>query len=228
MKSVVLGVPCVRRLDLLQDLYRSAALGTRPPDRFLIVDNGANVDTVFNHGAVASIPFTVVDKHENMGVSASWNQMFRMYGLEHLIISNDDVRLHANTIEEMVKAAEETDAEFIYPKTQNQTTFCVFLLKHSAWQRVGQFDEGFWPAYYEDIDYWRRMKHHGVKTLELETTSYDHVLNGYLKAMGPDENKWFHERMQENYRRYVRKWGGAPGKETRTTPLELPWTRSTR
>lgn len=222
MSRVVLGVPCVRRLDLLQDLYRSAALGTRPPDRFIIVDNGADVGRVFNKNSDASIPFTVLGNGDNLGVSASWNLMFHLFPTDHLIISNDDVRLHTNTIEEMAKAADDTDAEFIYPKTTNQTTFCVFLLKHSAWMKVGKFDEGFWPAYYEDIDYWHRMRHAGIKMLELATTCYDHVLNGYLKAMSFEENRWFHARMQENYRRYVRKWGGGPGKETRTVPKEVP------
>lgn len=220
--KVVLGVPCVRRLDLLQELYRSAALGTRPPDTFFIVDNGANVQTVFNEEADASIPFGVCDQGRNLGVSTSWNLMFRLFDAEHLIISNDDVRLHANTIEKMVRAAEETDAEFIFPATPNHTTFCVFLLKHAAWKKVGPFDEGFWPAYYEDIDYWHRMRHAGVKMLELTTTCYDHVLNGYIKAMTPAENAQFHAYMQNNYRRYVRKWGGGPGKETRTVPKELP------
>lgn len=221
-KRVVLGVPCVRRLDLLQELYRSAALGTRPPDHFFIVDNGANVRSVFNVQANASIPFTVLDHGKNLGVSASWNEMFRRFPDDHLIVSNDDVRLQANTVEEMVRAAEETDAEFVFPHTATSTTFCVFLLKHMSWRRVGPFDEGFWPAYYEDIDYWHRMRHAKVRMLEIETTCYEHVLNGYLKSMTPEENKVFHGYMQANYRRYVRKWGGAPGRETRTTPLELP------
>jgi GT2 family glycosyltransferase len=224
VKRVILGVPCVRRLDLLQELYRSAALGSRPPDHFTIVDNGADVTQVFNKNADASIPFTIFNEVEktNLGVSASWNLLFEHYPKAHLILSNDDVRLHANTIEEMVKAADETDAEFIFPATPTHTTFCVFLLKHSAWQKVGKFDEGFWPAYYEDIDYWHRMRHAGIKMAELNNTSYEHVLNGYLKAMTPDENARFHVYMQNNYRRYVRKWGGGPGKETRTTPKELP------
>jgi GT2 family glycosyltransferase len=226
VKRVVLGVPCVRRLDLLQDLYRSAALATRPPDVFAIVDNGADVRTVFNAEANASIPFSVFNydntEQRNLGVSASWNLLFDLYPKCHIVISNDDVRLQDNTIAEMVKAAEETDAEFVFPKTETHTTFCVFLLKREAWLRVGRFDEGFWPAYYEDIDYWHRMRHAGVKMLEIETTCYDHVLNGYLKSMTPEENKVFHGYMQANYRRYVRKWGGAPGSETRTTPLELP------
>lgn len=226
MTRVVLGVPCVRRLDLLQELYRSAALGSRPPDLFTIVDNGADVRKVFNVEAHASIPFSVFnyEKRTNLGVSASWNLLFNFYddGDTLIIISNDDVRLHENTIAEMVHEAVTTDAEFIFPKTVTHTTFCVFLLKHAAWRRVGPFDEGFWPAYYEDVDYWHRMRHAGVKMREIDTTCYDHVLNGYLKAMTPEENKIFHGYMQANYRRYVRKWGGAPGSETRKTPLELP------
>ena len=223
-KKVILGAPCVRRLDLLEQLYHSAARGTRPPDLFYIVDNGAGVRSVFSEAAcVHSTPkFEVLDHGRNLGVSTAWNIMFNLFPNEHLIISNDDVSFHANTIEEMVKAAEETDAEFIFPATPTHTTFCVFLLKHSAWQKVGPFDEGFWPAYFEDVDYWHRMRHHGVKMLEITTTCYDHVLNGYLKAMTPAENKQFHQYMQNNYRRYVRKWGGGPGKETRTVPKELP------
>lgn len=41
----------------------------------------------------------------------------------------------------------------------------VFAFHRRVWERVGKFDEGFYPAYYEDADYCFRARRHGVKIL---------------------------------------------------------------
>jgi GT2 family glycosyltransferase len=43
------------------------------------------------------------------------------------------------------------------------STGAALAIRRSTWQLVGRFDEGFYPAYYEDVDYCYRARQAGVK-----------------------------------------------------------------
>jgi len=43
-------------------------------------------------------------------------------------------------------------------------TGAALALRRSTWETVGRFDEGFYPAYYEDADYCYRARHLGIET----------------------------------------------------------------
>ena len=73
---IVLGVPVLSRYDLLERLLASAEAGTVKPDRYLIVDNGRQLDVrspgisrAVERGATVS----VLSPGRNLGVAASWN-----------------------------------------------------------------------------------------------------------------------------------------------------------
>lgn len=211
---ITLAIPCVRRYDLLQGLLDSAERGTRKPDSYVVIDNGNAIRT----SGVRLPPNTdLIEPGTNLGVSATWNLVMSRYE-DHVIFSNDDVILDANTVEVLAGAAETTDAVFIFPRMDPPTTFCVFLIKHECHRVVGPFDENFWPAYYEDCDYHRRIKFAGVKELIVEGTGYMHILNGYLKTMTPEEHMRFAGYVEKNHNYYLEKWGGPPGGETFSTP----------
>jgi GT2 family glycosyltransferase len=43
-----------------------------------------------------------------------------------------------------------------------QPPWCAFSLGSNVVKKVGLFDEAIYPAYFEDLDYERRMNHHGL------------------------------------------------------------------
>jgi GT2 family glycosyltransferase len=96
--------------------------------------------------------------------------------------------------------------------------FCVFLLKRFAFERVGRFDERFYPAYFEDNDYHRRMKLAGIKEAFVEDTGYEHVGSATLKSFSPEETQEHHRNFVRLRELYVLKWGGLPGAEIYETP----------
>eukprot|EP00759_Apiculatamorpha_spiralis_P048434 PhF_6_TR43636/c0_g1_i2/m.67054 len=57
-------------------------------------------------------------------------------------------------------------------------SFSAILMSHSVFQKVGLFDENFYPAYWEDFDYMIRMKREGVPFIELNLLPgiKDHVV----------------------------------------------------
>ena len=44
----------------------------------------------------------------------------------------------------------------------------AFCLGYEAVRRVGLFDEGFFPAYFEDTDYLRRAEYSGVEIVKVD------------------------------------------------------------
>jgi GT2 family glycosyltransferase len=210
---VTLAVPCVRRYDLLQKLFESAELGSVKPDRYLVVDNGTTLPAERAAGRIRLPESTVVySPGRNMGVSASWNYIFQ-HCPDWVIVANDDIELGKETLESFVACAESTDAEFI--SSAAGATFCLFLMKHGCYSKVGGFDEVFYPAYFEDNDYHWRMKAVPIKETRVDHAAFTHVGSAWLKSMTPQERGEHDHRFRCNQEYYCQKWGGLPGHETK-------------
>ena len=92
--------------------------------------------------------------------------------------------------------------------------FSAFAVTKDLWETIGEFDELFFPAYFEDNDYHYRLKLAEINAVVLPTAMFYHYgsrtqneadFSGPIVA-GP---------MFENNRaEFVKKWGGKPGEET--------------
>lgn len=212
---ITLCIPTIRRFDLLKTTISSAMAGTVKPDRILIMDNSS--------GDCPKFPGTeVIVPTSNKGVAGSWNYFFE-HAEDNIIISNDDVEFKSDTIELLIKAADENpEKAFIYPytKADHDNTFSVFLLRKKIWQEVGPFDEFFFPAYFEDNDYHYRMTMKGYPELYLAPGSeYLHVGSATLQTYTAQELNTHYYKFNRNQDYFVKKWGGMPGKETYTKPF---------
>lgn len=150
MKQVHIGVPVLRRYDLLRLMLQSAAAGTVTPTKVWIVDNGRKHERV--HEAIAGLPFPidVCEPPLQMGLAESWNWLIDQMP-EERIITNDDIVFSDDSIEQM--AATPGDLVFGHG-------YSCYLLRDSAVQKIGKFDETISPgyAYWEDIDYDMRVR----------------------------------------------------------------------
>lgn len=198
---IVLAVPTYRAFDCLKECIQSAFDGELAPDCVLIIDNsgGRAYPYIQTFDRIVYLPMPY-----NLGVARSWNLAFSLFGNETLIISNDDVRFHKDTIRVMVEHKDAAD--FIYPTIKPENMFSLFLMSYYTWLHVGPFDQNFYPAYFEDNDYHRRMKLHGVRELCVNTT-YSHVGSATIKTYTPEEMEFHHESFRRNERYYKQKWG---------------------
>lgn len=228
MSKLVLGVPTLNRYDLLERLLRSVDRGTRLPDVCLIVDNGGEllkqlkVDD-WTHGLpqlgdriMIAKPAAEGERGGNLGVAASWNSILKAFPDDLVILSGDDIVVELDTIEKMVRAAELSKSLFIIAKGASSWAF--FLQKPELARKIGYYDEKFWPAYYEDNDYHRRMLLAGEDYEMAEGAVVSHDISSTLNSLPPEEKKKFEAEIDKNSRYYGIKWGGPPGHERLTEP----------
>ena len=149
-----------------------------------------------------------------MGVSGSWNFLCRTIFEKHqyALILNDDIVLRAdrNGIENFIHTQK---FDFGWSESMNAA---AFLLPKATFEEIGWFDEQFFPAYYEDNDYFWRLK------CKKKAVIGSYLLDPAIKrasitiSKDPLLNKG-----QENRKRYEKKWGGYPGREKWISPYNL-------
>lgn len=216
MSKLILGVPTLHRYDLLRRLIASVNAGTLRPNVIAIVDNGGQLDQGEAPQKVEGTEVHLFLPGSNLGVAASWNHLLRWFPEDRLIISGDDIVVQPDTIEKMVAAAERSPKLFFIAKGASSWAF--FLQKPELARKIGFYDEKFWPAYYEDNDYHRRMLLAGEDYEMAEGAVVSHDISSTLNSLPPEEKKKFEAEIDKNSRYYGIKWGGPPGHERLTEP----------
>lgn len=149
-KPIHIGVPVLRRYDLLRLMLLSAAASKVKPTKVLVIDNGRQPDAIAE--AIAGLPFPVdaCQPDVPLGVAESWNWLIANMP-EERIITNDDIRFTPDALQIM----RDTPGDLVFGHG-----FSCYLLRDSAVQKIGKFDETISPgyAYWEDIDYDMRVR----------------------------------------------------------------------
>jgi GT2 family glycosyltransferase len=204
-----IGIPTLNRIDLL---YPSVLMysKTYPNTEIIIVDNGHQETAL-----IERIPkVTVIKNESNIGVGASWNVLCKEIFKSHpnALILNDDIFLGKSEREvEDFLDKKRIKGAFVRPPID----WCAFILPKRVYEAVGEFDECFFPAYYEDNSYEYRMKLKGALMLK------DPFLNPYVYRVSQtlEKAKSFYDASKQNKQLYIEMWGGEPSKEKFKTPF---------
>lgn len=70
-----------------------------------------------------------------------------------------------------------TDTSEECVKKVDYASGAAIAIKRSTWDSVGRFDDGFYPAYYEDADYCYRARRKGIETACAITIQVKHLLS---------------------------------------------------
>src|ERR1700730_4732460 len=171
----------------------------------------------------------------NRGVSRSWNEGLRASfddGNEATLLVNDDLFFYGGGVGDVADfvlsegrrvphfgtisafgldtgTAGPVGAGKFYRRPHWQGSACM-AVGQRAIEAVGYFDQNFWPAYFEDADYFRRLELSGVPTLWDERILLEHNRSQTVRA--DFLLKRLHdERTRRNEQYYIRKWGGLRG-----------------
>lgn len=220
--KIMLAVPTLNRLDRLTDMLASVAESTRIPDRVLLVNNGHQITDGHRSEWSRWFDLDIFTPQHNLGVAGSvnfaWRNTLDGWFWMH---ANDDVVLDKRCIELMAERAEGLHAPFIIPEHGEGSAFTVFIVSSDLKERLGYFDEQFFPAYAEDNDLGRRMNLLRIEREIVRGAAYFHHTSSTLAAYTPEQTLKHHNQFRANVARYIAKWGGEMDKsETFTVPYD--------
>lgn len=206
--KLVIGIPTINRADLLNESL-AKYYEDFPNTPIIVCDNGSQ-DIIARENKMV-----VYRPHVNLGVAGSWN-MIMDYSCRvdatHVLMLNDDVYLGRNE-SEVKKFIINNNFDF-YNSEKNWSSF---VLPVSTFLKVGDFDTNFFPAYYEDNDYCRRMVLRGVNRINTPFLNPAIYRNSMTIQKSPNLNFGF----ENNRQYYIKKWGGEPSKETFDKPFNI-------
>lgn len=215
--TVFIGIPILNRTDLLKRCVDSIDL----PAEIVIVNNNT-VDPGFRrdlHALAGRIHGTVLDQHRNVGVAASWNLLARTAferGHSWVFLGSNDTILKPGSLCAALAMPKEDSAAIWHIRAAD-----FFLIRRKTIDHVGWFDENFYPAYDEDMDYKYRCRLAGVEERDVPGAGADHVGSATIHS----DPIYFAKNSEThglNRRYYVAKWGGLPTQEQFDKPFDDP------
>ena len=145
----VMIVPVLNRYDLLERMINSIDF---PIGYLLVIDNGGVCYTMHNsfvaHTSILRLP-------SNLGVAASWNLGIKLFPMAKFwTFSSADVVFKPNALKNLFEgsASDRLALAELPPHYQ------AFSIGDEVIDQVGLFDESFYPIYFEDNDFERRVR----------------------------------------------------------------------
>lgn len=167
------------------------------------------------------VPIVVDNWVDNRGVAAGWNHGIRKsldMGIDQFVIMNDDAKFERGSYpSQLIKELDDNTA-FVMA----EQGFAAFATHKAAIERIGYFDEFFYPAYYEDNDFAYRAKLEGMeyKGIIHCKVAHEGSKTQFWNGTGDEQRTVSHDQFRKNRDYYVEKWGGMPGSETFTQPFD--------
>lgn len=188
----------------------------------VVVSQGPQIEALVRHYAERGLVDAHVVLPRNEGLSGAWNRalagLFEA-GREVALLLNDDVILddaRTLTVLRDVYCLPECRRQLRYLKDRG---FSAIVISRTIWEEIGAFDEGYWPAYFEDNDYHTRCKRAGIPWDDTQIATSHYLGGSATLRMAPGINAANGTAFPMNRDRYLAKWGGAPGHEI----FDRPW-----
>jgi glycosyltransferase involved in cell wall biosynthesis len=194
------GITVLNQYDELLKCVESVLGSTLMPENILIWDNGGKL----KREMLPKGKIQVFNSATNFGVARAWNNLIAFIHPLTAIILNDDCEVAPNTFDKLMAVPG--------PALVNGLHWSCFRQDQSITELVGKYDEQFWPAYYEDCDYAKRILLANANRIDLGNIVKRHGNHGDrpYQNFTPDELAEFQSHVEKNKARFIQKWGGLP------------------
>jgi GT2 family glycosyltransferase len=220
--KVYYGIPTYSQFAHTEEAVKAIYEGTIIPDQIVIIDNS---ETGAGAAALKHLPLQypavhIIPRTKNI-LSGAWNDLMNLWADDYIIIANDDVKPHKQSIEALINAAiDRPDVAMWNGSGHSGNSYSFFLLRKWAYAQVGRFDERFVPAYFEDNDYDYRLRIiAGLIREEVSNATFDHVGSATVRSMTQRERDQRDRLFRKAQQYYVSKWNGTPGQERVKVPF---------
>lgn len=189
-------------------------------ERVMVIDNT-------DDGSIWDSVPTCQKSYRNIGVAASWNAGCRAgfeAGADFVTVCSSSMRFDPDGGVALTSTADFASAhrQWLWG-FESLNGWHLFTVGRLTWERIGEFDEVFWPAYFEDNDYIWRMRCAGIlppagphtpdrKIPWIPTISYPCAGDALAVKSGAVTVD-----LAALEARYCEKWGGPPGHERWTS-----------
>ena len=155
----VLIVPVLARPELL---YRMVASIDHPVGHLLVIDNGGVVGDPPDLPGIEKV--SVVRLPSNLGVAAAWNLGIKL--TPHApwwLVCNFDITFPPGSL---ARFAEVQTGGLVLSAAA--PPWACFAIHDETVMHVGTFSEAYYPAYWEDVDYERRVRAAGIPVTQTD------------------------------------------------------------
>lgn len=180
-------------------LYRLIASIDYPTDNLVIFNNNGKGEiteeldnmTKISHKFIKKI--TVCHLPANVGLAGTWNLTIKCYmNAPYWLFVNHDISFSLGLLKQIAEAAEtnpDVGLIFGHPGDGGNGSWDLYIIKDWVIQDHGLFDENFYPAYCEDVDYIMRLKGNPVKSIMQIGPPYFHGLGTNYYETGENTKK---------------------------------------
>lgn len=199
-------------VDMARECLDSLHYAGSDSQEIIVVDNGSSVRYDWQDECD-----TYVRLNKNYGISHGWNTGLRVARGEYLVIVGDDIGARTGWLEAMEEAIKMPQAGMANPHVEHLPkgsgivenyrwpSGACFMLSRNTLDKVGYFDQDtYWPAQFEDTDYWVRLIKAGLKIYTNYGVTVSHKEGQTDKA--PDISSHF----EANKQRFLDKHGFDP------------------
>lgn len=160
----VIGFATLSRFDLADRLLASI---NYPVENLVIVNNsGKQTWQPMKPDSVQKMWH--IEVPYGLGLVGAWNLIIQSTPYApYWVLVNDDAWFHPDALETI---AREVDTEALNFAHVDQTPWAAPIIGEGCVRRAGLYDEAFYPIYFDDNDYERRIRNAGVEVKQLSAT----------------------------------------------------------
>lgn len=231
----VLGTAVVNGVSWLKRMVGSINYPVRD---LVIINNNGRGELDEELRALQNKPHLFIDKIHictmpgNIGCAGAWNLIIKSFmNSPYWVIVNHDIMFGPGFLKEMAEKATDSEVGMVHgmPGDRGDGMYDVFLIKDWVVDKFGLFDENFYPAYVEDVEYNVRLSIDPPKrVLQMEST-YVHGNDDYATSgsqtwrTDPTLKPKLYMARELNESEYmVSKWGPEWEKNPYRYPFDLP------
>lgn len=138
----------------------------------------------------------------NLGCAGGWNYHIKNNPLaNYWLLSNDDIIYGNDDLLKFHQSSMNHDITFNRFLISSGGKYSLFSLNKKCVDTVGLFDENFYPAYYEDDDYDRRISRYKLSTNYVEINAI-HAHEGTMKNLEQSKYEYIRNILWEKNKNY--------------------------
>lgn len=194
----VIGFATITRFDLAERLIKSINY----PVEHLVVINNSGKQTWRPEQPKTVQNLWHIEVPYGLGLVGAWNLVIKSTPYApYWVLVNDDAWFSPDALETIER---EVDTEALNFAHVDQTPWAAPIFGEGCIRRAGLYDEAFYPVYFDDNDYERRIRNAGVEVKQLSARIHHDPMRTRQDFLEQNQRTWaanekrYHEKIRDN------------------------------